>query len=101
MAKARVLSTNDVIDLYRNKKPRAKLTVRKFDKHTILIEGSASALEFLGRYLVAHALGDGLDCGVGLSPYDAGNAWFTKDSTLGIYLHKLPCWQSRKPKRRS
>jgi hypothetical protein len=101
VTKTRALSTNNIIDLYRNRKRQAKLSIRKLDRDSILIEGSATALEFLGRYLIAHARGDGSDCGVLLSPKGPGSSWFTKKATLGIYLHKLPCWQSHKLKPRA
>jgi len=95
------LTTNGVIDLYLKKGKRARLTIEKLDRNTVLIEGSAKALEFLGRYLIAHSRADDYDCGVQLSPKGPGSAWFTKTSTLGIYLHRLPCREHRKPHRRA
>ena len=89
-------STNDVVDLYLREKPRPKLMVKKLDRNTVLIEGSATALEFLGHYVIAHARGDIEDCGVGLSPKGAGSGWFTKNATLGFYLHRLPCRRGRR-----
>lgn len=96
MIKSRKPSTNDIVQLYSKNRRKAKLTIRKLDKDTVLIEGSATALQFLGQYLIAHAQAGRLDCGVQLSPKGPGNAWFAKDATLGIYLHRLPCYQSRK-----
>src|SRR5450631_783062 len=58
----------------------------------ILIEGSATALEFLGKLLQAQAAFP-KDCGFQISPVGAGNALFSQSSTLGIYIHRLPCKQ--------
>jgi len=80
-------STNDVFDVSATKK--AKLTVQKFDRDTILLEGDRTALEFLGELLLVYARSD--EHGVQFSPKGAGNARFTKQSTLGFYLHRLPC----------
>jgi hypothetical protein len=80
-------STNDVFVLYAKKK--ARLTVQKLDKDTILLEGDRTALEFLGELLLAYARSG--DHGVQFSPKGAGSARFTKQSTLGFYLHRLPC----------
>jgi len=93
-------TTNDVVDRYWKKRSK-KLTIRKSDKSTVLIEGSATALEFLGQYLIAHAHAEEYDCGVQLSPKGPGNRWFSKASTLGLYLHRLPCRESHKLKSRT
>jgi hypothetical protein len=85
------LTTNGIIEAYSKVRPRLKLTIKKLDRSTVSIEGSAKALEFLGRFIVAHSQADPDDCGKGLSPNGAGSAWFTKESTLGFYLHRLPC----------
>jgi hypothetical protein len=61
----------------------------------ILLEGSAEAYEFLGRLFLAHAKAH--DCGFQISPKGAGSALFKKDSTFGLYLHRLPC--DEKPRR--
>ena|SRR5712692_11263750 len=95
-------STNDVFDTYARKK--AKLTVQKLDRDTILLEGDRTALEFLGKLILTYARSD--EHGVQFSPKCAGMARFTKESTLGFYLHRLPCTEGdarlaqRKPTRR-
>lgn len=94
------LTTNDIVDLYWARRGKNKLTIRKVGKGTVLIEGSAVALEFLGRYLIAHSQTDEYDCGVELSPSGPGRGWFTKASTLGFYVHRLPCREDRKQHRR-
>jgi len=91
MPKAKELTTNDVVKLWSKRTKRPKLTIAKLDRDTVLIEGSADALEFLGQFVLAHSRADSDDCHNGLSPKGAGNAWFTKESTLGLYLHRLPC----------
>jgi len=88
-------TTNGIIEAYSKVRPRLKLTIKKLDRSTVLIEGSAKALEFLGRFIVAHSQADPDDCGIGLSANGAGSAWFTKESTLGFYLHRLPCTQGK------
>lgn len=80
-------SPNDVFEVYAAKK--ARLSVQKLDKDTILLEGDRTALEFLGNLLLAYARSD--EHGVQFSPKGAGSARFTKQSTLGFYLHRLPC----------
>jgi hypothetical protein len=82
-------SVNDVIRRYSRRKEKAKLTVRKLNRDTVLIEGNAKSLKFLAHILLA--LTDEKSCGVEFSPKGAGRAWFAKNAQLGIYLHRLPC----------
>lgn len=56
----------------------------------LLIEGEAKALEFLGRVLIAHAKSK-KDCEFWFGPHNAGCAFFTKKSTHGFYIHRVPC----------
>jgi hypothetical protein len=93
MAKRKELTTNSVVKLYSQKRRRPKVTMTKLNRDTILIEGDAAALEFLGQFISAHSRADKDDCHHGLHPRGAGSAWFTKESTLGFYLHKLPCYE--------
>jgi hypothetical protein len=71
------LTTNDVIELNSEQKKRPKLTMTQLDRDRVLMEGNAAGPESLGEFVLAQA----------------GNAWFTRESTLGFYLHKLPCYQ--------
>lgn len=96
MRRNKRLSINGVIDLYSRKTKRAKLTVRKLDRDTVLIEGSSESLKFLAHIILA--LAEEEDCGFEMSPNGAGNAWFTKEAKLGIYLHRLPCTGKKRPK---
>ena len=89
MAMQKKLTTNDIIRLFASRKKKAKLLVRKWDRDTILIEGSATAFEFLGRFLLAHSQEE--DCTRLIYPNGPGSSWFTKDSKLGFYFHRLPC----------
>jgi hypothetical protein len=91
MAKLKGLTTDGVVRLYSRKRRPPKVTMAKLDRDTILVEGDAAALEFLGQFILAHSRADRDDCHSGLHPKGAGNAWSTKESTLGFYLHKLPC----------
>ena len=93
MSATKIISTNEVFALYAKK--AAKLTVRKLDRATVLVEGDRTALEFLGNLLVACARSD--EHSVQLSPGGAGMNRFSKQSTLGLYVHKLPCTQERQP----
>jgi hypothetical protein len=68
----------------------AKITVRAMDEETILLEGSAEALEQLGALLIAQARGS-VVCGFHVSPRGAGSAIFSSGSDRGLYFHKLPC----------
>jgi len=67
-----------------------KITLRAAADGTVLVEGSASALEFLGNLLIAQAQTQ-TDCGFQLSPSGAGSALFSSSSNLGIYIHRTPC----------
>lgn len=80
-------SVDAVFESYARKK--TKLAVQKLDQDTILIEGDRTALEFLGELLITYARSS--EHAVQFSPKGAGLARFTKESTLGFYLHRLPC----------
>jgi hypothetical protein len=75
-----------------------KLTVKKLreDRSYVLIEGDRKAFKFLSDLFHAHARGK--DCGFHIAPRAAGSAFFKKSSELGLYLHRLPCLDKRKPK---
>ncbi len=92
MATLNNLTTNDVVRLYSRRQKPPKLTMAKLNRDTVLIEGDAPALEFLGQFILAHSrAGENQSCHSNLHPKCAGNAWFTIESTVGFYLHKLPC----------
>ncbi len=80
-------TTNDVFDKYARK--RAKVTVQKLNKELILIEGDRTAFEFLGELFFAYARSR--EHMVQFWPKGPGNARFTSQSTVGFYLHMLPC----------
>lgn len=91
MAKSKAPTTDGVVRQYSRKRKPPKLTMTKLDRDTILIEGDSTALEFLGQFILANSRAEKGDCHNGLHPKGAGNAWFKKESTLGFYLHMLPC----------
>ena len=63
------------------------------DPTYVLIEGDKAAFRFLARLFDAHAQAD--DCGFQIGPKCAGKARFKKGSSLGLYLHRLPCVERR------
>lgn len=83
------MSADEICENYARRK--AKVTVRILDDENdmILIEGDASALEFLGNLFLAQASAS--DCGFQIAPNSAGKALFNPNSTLGIYIHRVPC----------
>lgn len=92
MRKISHISPRDMVERLAKRDP--KLTVRKLDRETVLVEGDSNALKFLGYLLLAHA--EAPDCGDQFSPGGAGSTLFTKDSTLGFYLHRVPCKEVRR-----
>jgi hypothetical protein len=95
MSRREKLSISAVIDRYSRKAKQAKLTVRKLNRDTVLIEGTSTSLKFLAHILLA--LTEERDCDFQFSPKGAGLAWFAKDAQLGIYLHRLPCTDKKPP----
>ena len=95
MRAKRRLSTNEVFEEYARK--NAKITMRKLDKNDVLIEGDRVALEFLGNLLLTCSASK--EHSVNISPKGAGSARFTRESTLGIYIHRLPCPDREKERR--
>ena len=70
----------------------AKITIRpsRTDPNRILIEGDELAFEFLGKLFLAHAKAIN-GCGFSINPHGAGSALHSKESRLGLVLHRLPC----------
>src|SRR5258708_25728342 len=95
MKVAQAPSPGEVLERLARKKP--KLTVTKMDRDRVLSEGDSIAFQFLGNLLLTHA--QAKDCGDQFSPKGAGSSLFTKKSTLGLYLHRLPCTEGRSPRR--
>jgi hypothetical protein len=86
----RKATTNSICRAYADKGVR--ITVKPVPKapELILFEGDALAFEFLGKLFLAHSQHmDG--CGLQMGPKYAGRSFFSKKTTLGIYLHRLPC----------
>jgi hypothetical protein len=88
------MSENELKSLWK-RKPR--ISVRKLDKNTVLIEGNSTGLKFLGTVLIS--LSEAHDCGEEWSPDGAGSKLFSKGSTFGIYLHRVPCTDGTHKKR--
>ncbi len=78
---------------YAEKKGMKKIAIQVFkdeEADMVLIEGEAEALEFLGNVLLAQARFE-KDCSFFIGPNTAGYGFFTKNSTHGLYIHRLPC----------
>ena len=71
-------------------KKRVQIKSSKMKDGSILIEGRAQALEFVGKLFLAQAKFK-KDCGFQLSPSGAGSGRFKKGSKVGFYIHRLPC----------
>jgi hypothetical protein len=84
-------SLNHVLE--RHAKKRTNLTVKKLDRGTVLLEGDSEALRFLAELLLAHI--EERDDGFQIGPLGPGSVFFTPESTLGIYVHRLPCTKGR------
>jgi hypothetical protein len=55
----------------------------------VLLQGERESLQFLAEMIMAHLNTD--TCNFSIHPSGAGSTHFSHDSTVGIYLHRLPC----------
>jgi hypothetical protein len=75
---------------------RGKITVKilmdppNYENVYVLFEGNKAALEFVGRLFIAQARYRG-ECSYHIAPIGPGGRVFSDDSTLGLYVHRLPC----------
>jgi hypothetical protein len=86
------MKLNDVIDEY--DKEKISITVREVagNPDMILLEGEPQSLEFLGKLIIAYARNrDSQGCASHISPNGPGSAYFSKESTKGLFMHVLPC----------
>jgi hypothetical protein len=83
------MSVDEVCETYARRKAKITVSILDDENDMILIEGNADALEFLGNLFLAQARAN--DCGFQIAPNSAGKALFTPDSTLGLYIHRIPC----------
>ena len=84
---------DNVCAKYADTKDMKKFTIQVYKKNgadMVLIEGEAEALEFIGKVIIAQAKFK-KDCSFFMGPSTAGKTFFTKNSTHGIYIHRLPC----------
>jgi len=56
----------------------------------VLIEGNSESLKFLAELILAQ-VGSHSACTLHLHPNGAGSAHFANASTVGIFIHRLPC----------
>lgn len=57
----------------------------------VLLEGDQASLEYLGKFILAHARAP-KDCGIQIGPRRTQRLAFRPDAKFGIYVHLLPCW---------
>jgi len=81
------MKSDDICNYYAE--TGTKLTIRLLDDETVLVEGTSDALTFLSKLLQAHV--EEREDGRHLGPNGPGQVFFTEESTLGIYIHRLPC----------
>ncbi len=81
------MKTDDICNAYADK--GVKLTVKLLDNETVLIESTSEGLTFLAEFLFAHV--EDREDGTQLAPKGPGNIFFTKESTIGLYIHQVPC----------
>lgn len=55
-----------------------------------LIEGDRDALRFLAEAIIAQIDSDN-GCTLSLHPFGAGSSHFSQASSVGLYIHRLPC----------
>jgi hypothetical protein len=88
------ITPDDICQEYRRK---GAITIRALpeDGDTIVIEADREGLEFLGKLFLAQA--QAADCGFQIGPFGAGKVYFSRQSTKGLYLHRLHTAAPRKP----
>jgi hypothetical protein len=79
--------SDDICKKYTTKKVKVKIWI---DKEIVFIEGNETSLRFLSELFLAQSKKN-QDCGFQLGPNLAGSSFFMKDSTCGIYIHRIPC----------
>ncbi len=78
-------SVNDVLDGYAQS--NIGIRIAPLDQDTILVEGNAETLRFLGELLLAMSKSD--NCGFQFGPQGAGRYFFARGSAYGLYIHNL------------
>lgn len=96
--RSRIIPPDKVWQLYDGL--RVKLLVKTLPEKkaaglpSILLEGDRTSLEWLADFILASAA-DERDCGSFVGPDGPGNIFFDKKSEFGIYIHRLPCLESK------
>jgi hypothetical protein len=86
------VKTDEICEHYASE--RVDLTMRLLDEEDgskpsmVLIEGSAVALKMVAELLIAVADEKEND-GFSMSPFGAGNAFFSEGAKLGIYIYRI------------
>jgi hypothetical protein len=96
--KSRVITPDKVWQLYEGLRVRLLIKLLPEEKTAglpqILLEGDRTALEWLSDFILASAADD-RDCGSFVSPDGPGNIFFDKNSEFGIYIHRVPCSETK------
>ncbi len=79
------MSPDKVCEKFSQKGIEIKINVKS---GTVFIEGTTDALEFLAELFLAQAHFD-KDEGFQIFPSGAGKIFFSRDSTHGLYIHRV------------
>lgn len=89
-------SPDEVCELYSDRSVELALTVIGPDPEDapddvpfVLVEGTADALRFLAKILIAVADDETQDSSFQLSPTGAGSFHFSPAAEVGLYVHRL------------
>ncbi len=77
-------SIEEVIDSYGESD--VGIHIALIGENTILLEGNAETLKFLGELLLA--MSNSSDCGIQFTPNGAGRRFFVTSSRYGFYIHR-------------
>ena len=78
------MNPDDICSEYNNRP--ITLKIRELDD-VMLVEGTAEALEFLGKLFIAQSLAH--DDGFEIAPTGPGERFFDPESEKGIYIHRI------------
>lgn len=89
-------SPDRVCEKYLKKKIKIRIYIKR---DIIFVEGTKDSLEFLSRLFLAQA-NFKTDCGFQISPFGAGRFFFHPRTEKGLYIHRIPCLERTRRKKR-